>query len=361
MKEQLLSFIENIRADKRVNSFDEAAGKQGVILPLLSKLGWDVFNIDEVKPEQEAGGGNVDYALRLNNSNKVFIEVKRPSEDLENHQEQLLDYSFKKGVRLAILTNGLTWWFYLPLYEGSWHERKFYTIDMRQQVPDDVATKFIDFLSKENIHNGKAIQNAENIYKGQQKQNVLRETLHKAWNKIVSEPDELLIDLINDTTEKLCGYKADSELIGQFLSTNKSHFLLTDVQPSKPPVKVVKKKTSLIKPEAPEDYTGKSITGFSFKNKRYEVRFWWNLLVELSSIIYSLHKNEFEGKALELRGKWGKPYFSNNKKEISNPAKISNSNIFVETHGNANTLVKRCHKLLALFGYSQGDLRIEAH
>ena len=72
MKERLLSFIENIRADKRINSFDEAATKQGIILPLLSTLGWNIFNIDEVKPEQEAGEGNVDYSLRLNNANKVF-------------------------------------------------------------------------------------------------------------------------------------------------------------------------------------------------------------------------------------------------------------------------------------------------
>ncbi|HLG30534.1 MAG TPA: hypothetical protein VI387_10015 [Candidatus Brocadiales bacterium] len=358
MKEQLLSFIENIRVDKRINSFDEAATKQGIILPLLSKLGWDVFNIDEVKPEQEAGGGNVDYALRLNNSNKVFIEVKRPSEDLENHQEQLLDYSFKKGVKLAILTNGLTWWFYLPLHEGSWHERKFYTIDMLQQEPDDIANKFIDFLSKENINNGKAVENAENIYKGQQKQNILRETLHKAWNKIINEPDELLLDLINDTTEKLCGYKADSELIEQFLSTNKSQFLLPDIQLSKIPVKTVKRKASSVKPEATEAYTGKSITCFYFRKKRYEVRYWYELLVELSSIIYSLHKNEFE-RVLELCGR-KQPYFTRNKKEISNPVKISDSNIFVETHGNANALIKRCHKLLALFGYSRGDLRIEA-
>lgn len=360
MKEQLLSFIGNIRADKRVNSFDEAATKQGIILRILSILSWDIFNTNEVKPEQEAGEGNVDYALRLNNANKVFIEVKRVNEDLGNHQEQLLAYSFKKGVSLAILTNGVTWWFYLPLLAGNWDERKFYTIDMLQQAPDDIATKFITFLSRGNIGTGEAIQNAETIYKGQQKQNILRETLHKAWNKIITEPDELLIGLINDTTEKLCRYKADSGFIEQFLSTNRSQFLLSETQPSKISLKAVKRKApSMAKPKAIEDYKGKSITCFYFKNRRYEVRFWWNLLVELSSIIYSLHKNEFE-KVLELRGT-KRPYFSRNKNELRCSGKISNSNIFVEIHGGANNIVKRCYDLLALFGYSQGDLRIEAH
>lgn len=90
MKERLVSFIENIRADKKINFFDEAATKQGTILPILQILRWDIFNINEVKPEQEAGEGNVDYSLRINNANKVFIEVKRAKEDLESHQEQLL-------------------------------------------------------------------------------------------------------------------------------------------------------------------------------------------------------------------------------------------------------------------------------
>ncbi|HHT9126173.1 MAG TPA: type I restriction endonuclease [Candidatus Brocadiia bacterium] len=356
MKEQLLSFIENIRADKRIDSFDEAATKQGIILPLLSNLGWNIFNIDEVKPEQEAGEGNVDYALRLNNKDKIFIEVKRVNEDLEKHQEQLLDYSFKKGVWLAILTNGVSWWFYLPLYEGSWYERKFYTIDMLQQEPDDIATKFIDFLSKENINNEKAILNAESVYRGQQKRKILRETLHKAWNKIITEPDELLMDLINDTTEKLCGYKADSELIEQFLLTNRGQFLLSEIQLPKPPLE---KKKPLIKSEAPGDYIGKSIMGFYFKNKKYEVRSWHDLLMELSSLIYSLHRNEFE-RALELRGT-KRPYFTRNKNELRIPEKISNSNIFVEVNLNANNIVKICYDLLAIFGYSQRDLQIEAH
>jgi hypothetical protein len=32
---------------------------------------------------------------------------------------KLLNYSFQEGVKLAILTNGIAWWFYLPRHEGS--------------------------------------------------------------------------------------------------------------------------------------------------------------------------------------------------------------------------------------------------
>ena len=107
MNEQILSLLKQLRADTRLASFDEAATKQIVLLRVLSLLGWDIYNIDEVKPEFAVGSQRVDYSLRNKSINKVFIEVKKVGEDLDRHQEQLLNYSFKEGVKLAILTNGI--------------------------------------------------------------------------------------------------------------------------------------------------------------------------------------------------------------------------------------------------------------
>jgi len=233
MQYKLKSFIESLKGDRRIISFDEAATKQVVVLKILSLLGWEIFNIDKVTPEYSVGGKWVDYSLRINNANKVFIEVKRIGEELENHQEQLLNYSFQEGIKISILTNGVTWWFYLPLHEGSWEQRKFYTIDVLQQEPEDVTSKFIDFISYDNIDSGNAVQNAEAIYKGQQKQNVLKDTLPKAWNKIISEPDELLIELISETAEKFCGYKADNGLVEQFLSSYRGQLMISTFQLAK--------------------------------------------------------------------------------------------------------------------------------
>src|SRR4030042_1818574 len=101
MKEKLLSLVDQLKQDRRLVSFDEAATKQTVLLRVLSILGWDIYNIDEVMPEYSVGSQRVDYALRHSNANKVFIEVKKVGEDLEKHQEQLLNYSFKEGISLA--------------------------------------------------------------------------------------------------------------------------------------------------------------------------------------------------------------------------------------------------------------------
>lgn len=344
MQNQLMSFIENLKGDRRIISFDEAATKQAVVLKLLSLLDWDTFNIDEVTPEYSVAGRRVDFSLRINNVNKVFIEVKKIGEELENHQEQLLNYSFQEGVKLSILTNGATWWFYLPLHEGSWEQRKFYTIDILQQESEDVVSKFIDFISKDDIGSGKAIQNAEAIYKGQQKQNILKDTLPKAWNKIISEADELLIELINETTEKICGYKADSELVEQFLSRHRNQLVISTVPPTK---------------SVSGSYSGKSISSFSFRGSQYEVRFWKDLLITLCDILNATNRSHFD-KILSIVGR-KRPYFTHNANELRVPQKINNTNIFVETNLSANNIVKICLDMLAVFGYSSSDLRIEAH
>lgn len=47
--------------------------------------------------------------------------------------------------------------------------RKFYTIDLIQQESHDVSQKFIDLLSRNSVQTGRALQNAESIYRGRQK------------------------------------------------------------------------------------------------------------------------------------------------------------------------------------------------
>lgn len=361
MQNQLKVFVDHLKTDRRIDTFDEAATKQAVVLRLLSLLGWDTFNIDEVTPEYSVAGRRVDYSLKINNLNKLFIEVKRIGIELKDHQEQLLNYSFQQGVKLAILTNGITWSFYLPLNEGSWEQRKFYTIDILQQDSEDVASKFIDFLSKDNINSGKAIQNAEAIYKGQQKINILEETLPKAWNKIIEEADELLIELINETAEKICGFKADTELVERFLSKNKDALIIstTSTRPVSPlrSQVVPPQPTSIL--TVTGNYTGKSIYSFSFRGSKYKVKSWKDLLIKLCEFINSAHRNEFD-KTLNIVGQ-KRPYFSLTGNELRAPQKINNSKIYVETNLNANRVVKICFEMLATFGYTNNDLKIEVN
>lgn len=232
----LLEFVKTIQKNQDLLIYDEASTKQAVVLPILSKLDWDIFNRNEVYPEYSTEGKRVDYSLRMMNANKVFIEVKRISVDLESHTRQLLNYSFQEGVSLAILTNGITWWFYLPLNELNWEQRKFLTIELPEQDAEEIAARFTEFLSRENIRSGKSIESALKIFKSKQRSFKIQETLPKAWNKIINEPDEIFVELLSDATEKLCGYKPNEDIVSNYVKTNIApKFISSLQQPFIPP------------------------------------------------------------------------------------------------------------------------------
>jgi predicted type IV restriction endonuclease len=366
MKQEIVRFLEQLQNDRRIIAFDEAATKQAIVLRLLSLLQWNTFNIDEVTPEYSLAGKRVDYTLRVKDENKVFIEVKKVGVDLENlnHQEQLLNYAFQQGVKLAVLTNGLTWWFYLPLHEGSWDQRKFYTIDIIQQDADDAASRFVDYLSRANVSSGKAVQVAEAIYKGQRKIKVLKDSLPKAWNKIIEDTDSLLIDLINETAEKICGYKADNEMIEGFFAAHKDHFIISSL-PSKGIASggsQNREKRRKVPPSKPtsafgvEDFTGKSISSFTFQGETHNVRSFRELLIKFCDLLSGDRPHDFQ-KTLKLVGR-KRPYFTRNGNELRLPQLVTGTDIYVETNLNANLIVRICRDMLAILGYKSDDLKI---
>lgn len=221
MADSLQTFIDIIKNEKRVLNFNEDQAKMAIILPIIRRLGWDTENIDEVYPEFSVENRRVDYALRINNKSLVFVEAKRPSEDLDsgNHQEQLLEYCYRQGIELAVLTNGITWFLYLPSAGTDWRSRKFYTIDLKEQESDSVSGKFFELLSKNNVETGKALQTAKAIHIDKLKAGAIKDALPIAWNRIIEAPDSLLVELLSESTEKISGYKPESSLIEEFLKS----------------------------------------------------------------------------------------------------------------------------------------------
>ena len=217
MAETISRAVEQIKKTVSLTSLDESATKQSVVLRLLTLCGWDPFDPSQVVPEYTIGTRRVDFALQPGSANAMFIEVKRPSENLGNHQQQLLEYCFQEGVKLAALTNGRTWWLYLPLQSGSWEQRRFLTIDLESQEPDVVEQRFMDYLSQEKVISGRAVSDAEELVRSQQRAEIATTTIIRAWRQIVEVPDEILVDLISETAERICGFKPEAELVEQFL------------------------------------------------------------------------------------------------------------------------------------------------
>ena len=92
------------------------------------------------------------------------------------------------------------------------------TIDIEVQEPDIVERRFLEYLSPEVVGSGQAVSDAEVLVKSQQRAEIIGKTIVTAWNQIVETPNELLVDLISETTERICGFKPEPELVEQFLA-----------------------------------------------------------------------------------------------------------------------------------------------
>jgi predicted type IV restriction endonuclease len=167
---------------KIYKDLNEEDRKQKFVSKIFSLLNWDIHNPKEVSHEQKVEELRVDYSLKEKNKDKVFIEAKRVSEDLKKHQEQLLNYSFIKGIKLAILTNGIQWEFYLPLKEGNWRERKFHNINLKDDETENIVDNFNKLLSKENVFNGSAVKYGEELHENNLKRRLINENISNIIN-----------------------------------------------------------------------------------------------------------------------------------------------------------------------------------
>ena len=141
---------------------NEATMQQYVVLPILRALGWDDTNLvsTEVLPEYAVTGGQVDYALKVEQKLTLFIECKKWNEPLDRHESQVTNYAFNAGVPIAVLTNGKIWRFYFSWMEGtSVSERIFCKIDIEDQ--ENTISDLKKYLLKFNVVSGKAERNAQ--------------------------------------------------------------------------------------------------------------------------------------------------------------------------------------------------------
>lgn len=219
MTERLASLIRQICTRRDLEHYDEATTQQTVILPILQTLGWDVFDPREVTPQYPVKSYRVDYALIAEGDRKVLCEVKKPAEsDLSKHEEELVGYAFREGAELAVLTNGVSWWFYLPMLGIPWEQRKFLVVDVRDQPVEDVARCLYGFLSKDRVRTGQAKREAERLHHACQRTRRIETTLPTAWQALIEEQADVLVEMLRARTEKMCGLKPTADQTRAFLS-----------------------------------------------------------------------------------------------------------------------------------------------
>lgn len=356
MTDSLEALLSRLRGDNSLFLSGEEATRQGVILPILGRLGWERDDVREVVPEFSVGGGRVDYCLKVGEKKAVFIEVKRTNQELEQHQEQLLEYAFRDGVELALLTNGLLWWFYLPLEKGSWDQRKFFTIDIQQQEVESADKHFKDFLARDSIADGSAVKRAQLVLAGKEKARIITETIPKAWYRICQEPDEILLELFAEKVESICGHRPDFQCLAEHLA---GEVRRADEPSTVPQMQALRPMSPRIaaSPERAGNYTNTRPVSFSFRNDRRRVSTYKEILIGLVQALHKVHSSDFE-RILTLRGR-KRMYFARDYKGMTAPQEIPGLGIYAETNLSANNIMSLCHDVLSLFGHPHEDLQVE--
>ena len=195
----------------------EQATREIAVNPIIGALGWDTMDPEEVSREFSVRGGKIDYCLRGQMRNLVLVEVKRAGTDLTEHQEQLLRYAFDEGVGLAVLTDGLVWWLYLPMEKTSWEQRRFFSTNIATQRPAESASSIYRFLNRNSMISGEALEQAKKEFESQERERIVRGALHKAWRQVLGDPQGLLPDLLAEAVREISGHAPDRNTITEFL------------------------------------------------------------------------------------------------------------------------------------------------
>ncbi len=363
MNKEIISFIDGLKANRQLTSFEVPAIKQSVVMKLLFMLGWDIFNLDEVSQNFTAEKHPVDFCLKINGANKIFINVIKADQPLVDHAPGLCAAASRAKIEFCVLTNGNQWLFYLTSDPKPVAGNDFCSLDLLAQGTDDVARQLNEFLQKDQLAQGRALKSAQKLLQERSRARV-EEALPEAWRQILSAPHELLVDLLCDTTEKICGFRPEKKRAAQFLSAGaptpgQSRPAQADALPP-----VAGEEAILVdsfepdrraKPAAPS-YEDKTLSSFLFKKKRYKIKNWGDLVFKLCEVLKSEHGQDIE-KLLwhPVRDKY---YFSRVESELRFPENIDGTDIFVQTHMTPNEAVRVAHSVLSFYGYSNDDFSI---
>jgi predicted type IV restriction endonuclease len=135
----------------------EEATKNALIMPFISALGYDVFNPQEVVPEFTADvgtkkGEKVDYAVMHNGEVIFLIECKKAGVDLSQTEiSQLFRYFSVTKARIAILTNGVQYYFFSDLEESNKMDAKPF-LELNLNDPRINALEEVKKLAKEDFN-----------------------------------------------------------------------------------------------------------------------------------------------------------------------------------------------------------------
>ena len=378
-------------------------------------LGYNTANLNEVKSEvnTDYGSFKIDYAIFKDGAPIILIECKKCTDILDKKYLNQLKtyYPGIKGAKskFGILTNGIQYQFYTDIQDENILDSKpFFEFNLLNINDSDI--KILSYFNKsEDINNARQI--AEELKKRKDLRNKIEELLEDppkdfvkfmakqvgvsfVGESVVKEYTSLIIDVIdeyisdktnknlNPTNIELEGYYIVKTLLKDIECSGKISFKKTDnsiiilyKDSNEKPIcnlylndiikyiglfqKDVEKKIVINEIDDIYKYSDKIIPKitssgpkiFEFDGKKYEVKFWKDMLPKVCAIMASRHTDRLEN-ILTIKGD-KHTYFSRNPDELKSPELIEGTDIYVKTDFHTGMLLHVSKKVISLFGYPE--------
>lgn len=152
---------------ERGDNITEQDTKRILILPVLSALGWQLEELDEVRSEyrRKPQDNPVDYALLVFGEPCLFVEAKALNTALHHRKcaSQVLGYASVVGVGWCLVTNGDEYRLYNSHAAVDVEEKLFRTVRLSDPNQEDYCVETLGLLAKDQMGE-KAL---EVLWKGQ--------------------------------------------------------------------------------------------------------------------------------------------------------------------------------------------------
>ncbi|MFG1349062.1 type I restriction endonuclease [Xanthobacter autotrophicus] len=179
---------------------NEESTKMFLVIPMVSILGYDHMDPNEVFPEHhcdfsEKYKNRVDYAIFKANEPVIAIESKPVgAASLRDDRGQLRSYfNAAKTVKMGVLTDGLVWEFYADSDEPNMMDANpFLRLDL-----SDVAKGKVDDSALEGLHSlSKSVFDPENIGAEAKRKHIYNSVLSQVATIFADPPEEFARPLL---------------------------------------------------------------------------------------------------------------------------------------------------------------------
>ena len=160
----IMKVIETLRAQlerHKHSGLKEYPTRTIFIDPMLSALGWDVRDPDEVELEYPTvDAKSVDYAMKINRKPVFLLEAKQLTDPLNDVKSitQVVGYAANDGIEWCVLTNGVRYKIYKTTEKASAPDKLLFevSIDARDSAGlsvEQIATQ-LNRLSRDSLAHG---------------------------------------------------------------------------------------------------------------------------------------------------------------------------------------------------------------